>query len=332
MPKRLVDNLNSLYVGASNRMKSKTARKKIVAYVESYDDILFWRNVLGAYENDKRYFEVMLPSRTSLNKGKKPAMMNVLNNVLGECVIACVDADYDYLAQGATETSREVCENPYIFHTYAYAIENYQCNARDLHDVCVMATLNDHKIINFEAFFELYSQIVYPLFVWSVYFNRKKDLNSFPILMLGNVTRLDNIQIRNPQKALDRLKVKVGRKLEYFETNFSNCVADVEDLKGILRSLGVRPENTYYFMQGHHIFENVTMRVVGPVCQYLRSERENEIKELAAHEMQFQNELTSYGHSLCSVELMLKKNRAIRDCEPFERLKRDLEKFLAKLS
>ena len=42
-------------------------------------------------------------------------------------MIACVDSDYDYLLQGATHTSRYIINNKYVFHTYAYAIENYQC-------------------------------------------------------------------------------------------------------------------------------------------------------------------------------------------------------------
>lgn len=332
MGKRLVDNLNSLYIGAANHLKSKKARKKILAYVESYDDILFWRNVLSAYENENRYFEVVLPSRTSLNRGKKPAMMNVLNHSLGESVIACVDADYDYLIQGATSTSRQILENPFIFHTYAYAIENFQCNASNLHEVCVMATLNDHELIDLEAFFRLYSQIVYPLFVWNVYFYRQKDLRTFPILSFCNTARIDTFRIDNPGESLERLQKRIERKLKEMEISHPDRVADIEELKKDLYQMGIYPEDTYYYIQGHHLFENVTMKVLTPICAYLRKERENEIKVLASHETQLHNELTSYEHSQCSVELMLKKNRAITHCEPFEKLKRDLEKYLAQLN
>ena len=40
-----------------------------------------------------------------------------------------------------------------FLHTYAYAIENYQCYAEALHEVCVMATLNDHPLVDFVAFY-----------------------------------------------------------------------------------------------------------------------------------------------------------------------------------
>ncbi len=36
---------------------------------------------------------------------------------IGENMIACVDADYDYLLQGTTPLSDEVNNNPYVFHT-----------------------------------------------------------------------------------------------------------------------------------------------------------------------------------------------------------------------
>ena len=168
MAKRLSENLTSLYLGAAQRLKPKTARRKIVVYVESYDDVFFWRTVLDDFEDDSRYFEIMLPSRSTLGKGKKLVLTNKLGPQLGNYMIACVDADYDYLLQGATPTSRLINKNPFVFHTYAYAIENYQCYAATLHRVCVMATLNDRQIVDFESFMQEYSQIIWPLFVWSV--------------------------------------------------------------------------------------------------------------------------------------------------------------------
>ncbi len=56
MPKRLSENLTSLYLGAAQKLKSKKARKKIVAYVESYDDVFFWRTVLDDFEDEGALF------------------------------------------------------------------------------------------------------------------------------------------------------------------------------------------------------------------------------------------------------------------------------------
>ena len=173
MARTLLNNINSNYFNALNALKGKTHRERIVAYVESYDDVSFWRNILDAYENDKRYFEVMLPSHQNLTKGKKQVLANLLQENMGEHMIACVDADYDYLLQGVTPTSRTVVNNAFVLHTYAYAIENLQCYAPSLHRLCVMATLNDRNSFNFEQFLESYSRIIYPLFVWNIWHYRK---------------------------------------------------------------------------------------------------------------------------------------------------------------
>ena len=126
MPSKLKDNLNSRYFEAANALTSKQARRRIVAYVESYDDIYFWRTVLSRFEDEQRYFEVMLPSHKKLERGKKSVLMNFVGERIGPDMIACVDADFDYLLQGVTPQSQTVLESPYVFHTYAYAIENLQ--------------------------------------------------------------------------------------------------------------------------------------------------------------------------------------------------------------
>ena len=119
--------IDSAYIHAANILHGKKQRKRIVAYVESYDDVFFWRSVLSDFENEKLYFEVMLPTRNNLSKGKKKAIMQMLSDGGGRYLIACVDADYDYLMQGRSNSSRDMLKRPHIFHTYAYAIENYQC-------------------------------------------------------------------------------------------------------------------------------------------------------------------------------------------------------------
>lgn len=325
------DNLSSLYIGAANRLKSKGARRKIIAYVESYDDISFWRTLLGGFEDETRYFEVMLPSRTTLTKGKKSVLMNDLGSRLGQNMIACVDSDYDYLLQGATQTSQYIINNPYVFHTYAYAIDNYQCYAGALHEVCVTATLNDRPVIDFVAFMRLYSQIAYPLFVWSVWFYRKHNLSEFSLLDFCSYVRIEKINVYHPEYSLENMERKVKRKLRDLERRHSKSVGEVEAMKKEFSRLGVEPEDTYMFIQGHHIMDCVVMKLLTPVCNLLRRERETEIKELAAHDMQFHNELTSYQHRQSGVELVLRRHTGYKVSPLYKRLEEDVRRFLKRL-
>ena len=168
-------------MAAANKLASKKARRRIVAYVESYDDVFFWRTVLTKFEDETRYFEVMLPTREKLERGKKSALMNVIGENVGPDMIACVDADYDYLLQGASPMSKKVLESPYVFHTIVYAIENYQCYADSLNTVAVMVTLNDHRIFDFSSFMRGYSEAIFPLFVWSVMLYRSGEYGRFSL-------------------------------------------------------------------------------------------------------------------------------------------------------
>ena len=331
MGKRLVDNINSQYIAASNLLQPKKSRKKIVAYVESYDDVFFWRSLLSEFENDEYYFVVMLPSSESLQKGKKAALMNRLGCGLGQNMIACVDADYDYLLQGATYTSQQIISSRYVLHTYAYAIENFQCYAEGLHEACVMATLNDRSIVDIPAFMRLYSQIIHPLFVWSIFFYRKGMLNKFSITEFNSTVSICSVNLRRPEEVLDALASRVRRKLNWLESHYPRYRTSVNALKDELSQLGMTPETTYMFVQGHNLFENVVLKLLTPICAQLRRERELEIKMLAEHDMQMQNELTCYQRSQAGINFILRKNTGYKEAPLYQRLRDDVRQFLANL-
>lgn len=329
MAVNLKDNLTSSYFDAAHRLYPKKARRRIVAYVESYDDVAFWRTLLEEFENEERYFQVMLPSATSLAKGKKMVLMNTLNTAeLGKSLIACVDSDYDFLIQETTATSRKINRNRYIFQTYAYAIENYHCYADSLHEVCVQATLNDRKLLDFNVFMERYSQIAYPLFLWSVYFSRQHDTHSFPMSDFNACIRLHDVSLRHPERSLETMQREVTKQLSTLRNRFPKARHEVEALGTELERLGVTPRTTYLYIQGHHIMDNVVMKLLTPVCTALRREREQEIKKLAEHNEQFRNELTCYQNSQVNVEVMLRKNSSYKSLYLYQWIKRDVKAFL----
>lgn len=328
MGKRLSDNLSSLYIGAANRLKSHKAKKKIIAYVESYDDVSFWRSVFADFENENYYFQVMLPSNQSLARGKKSVLMNDLGSRLGQYMVACVDSDYDYLLQGVTTTSRQINENPFVFQTYVYAIENYQCYAPGLHEACVLSTLNDSNIVDFEAFMRVYSEIAYPLFIWSIWFYRKRNLSEFSMMEFCSYVRLDSVSVHHPENALQTMEKRVNHKLRRLEKMHPEALEEIEAMKKELKTLGVVPSNTYLFIQGHHIMDSVVMRLLSPVCNSLRRQREQEIQDLAEHSIQYNNELTSYERRLLDIDVVLRKHTSYKACPIYKRLEGDIQRLL----
>ena len=329
MAKRLQEHLNSTYVELASRLRPKNAARKVVAYVESYDDVFFWRTVLQDFETERIRFEVMLPSRRTLSKGKKAALMNRLGPSLGDYMIACVDADYDYILRDATEGSRFINHSPYVVHTYVYAIENFQCWAPSLHRAVVTATLNDRPVLDYEAFLREYSLIIWPLFVWNIWCYRHDRYKSFTMMDFCGFVSFRTISPARPEEALAQLRRRVNQKMAWMQRHFPEAKKSYASLKQELRDLGITPETTYLYIQGHTLFENVVMPLLEPICTQLRKEREREIKALAVHAKQRQCELSSYQHSVMSIDLVLKKNTAFKEAAPFQLVRTTLQRIIA---
>lgn len=146
------------------------------------------------------------------------------------------------------------------------------------------------------------------------------DFNSY--------VRLQEINLRHPYSVLDAMQRTVSAKLSEMETRFPQYIEDVDQLGEELRKLGLVPDNTYLYMQGHHIMDCVVLKLLIPVCTVLRREREQEIKRLAEHSEQFRNELTGYENSQVNVSVMLKKNSGYKNLYLYQWLKEDICEFL----
>ena len=73
------------------------------------------------------------------------------------------------------------------------------------------------------------------------------------------------------------------------------------------------------------------MKVLTPVCNALRREREDEIKRLAEHHTQFRNELTSYERRLLNVDVILRKNTGFKESPVYKKLENDIREFLKRI-
>ena len=270
----------------------------------------------------------MLPTQSTLNKGKRQALLALMRQGAGKDMIACVDADYDYLIQGNTHQSEFMLNNPYVIHTYVYAIENYQCYAPSLHNVCVMATLNDHILFDFNQFLSEYSRALFPLFVWSIMLYRKGEYHHFTITDFNIVATIKHMRISQMGEAVDKVRHKAFVKVKELQRKLPGRKEEYLKTKDSLLALGVTPETTYLYMQGHHLFDNVVAPTMQSVCDELRREREREIKSKALHSLQMQNELSAYTKAQSDISSMLKKNQGYTQSEPYQRMIADIDKLL----
>ena len=105
------------------------------------------------------------------------------------------------------------------------------------------------------------------------------------------------------------------------------------DLKReLIEELGVTPQTTYLYIQGHHLFEKLVLPVMGKVCSRLIRDREMEIRRQSVHSTQMRNELSCYSHSTQDIAQMLKKNMGYLVSDPFRQILSDVQMFFTRKS
>ena len=305
-----------------------TSDKRLVkVYVEGYEDVAFWRAIFDHFRNPYIRFEISVPERGDLPKGKKVILSMIPQS--SEELLLCVDSDFDYLFNGSTETARQVNESPFLFHTYAYATENYLCYAPSLHNVCVKATKNDTRIFDFVRFMEGYSRTIYPLFVWYAYSAQLSKEHIFPLADFRAAVRLGYLDLsEHGDNTLLWLGRNVMRRERMLREKYPEKVAGMAQFEQLLVARGVRPETTYLYMHGHTLMDNVVMVCLETVCQKLR---ELSIARIRASEKQglaLKNELANYNNSLRSIRDVLLDNENYTECPLYERLRGDIEQYL----
>lgn len=139
----------------------------ILAHVEGLEDKRFWRDVFGKFAPSLK----VRFSRVSNGHHGKKEVLKRKHEISEEKknVILCVDSDLDYLLKNPE------LQNPYIFQTYAYSIENYKCAPENLNRLVEQIT--DENGFDFVDFFRQYSKKVYKLLLYIIFFERKKREN-----------------------------------------------------------------------------------------------------------------------------------------------------------
>ena len=305
-----------------------TSDKRLVkVYVEGYEDVAFWRAIFDNFRNPYIRFEISVPDRGDLPKGKKVVMSMLPRS--SEELLLCVDSDFDYLFDGATETARLVNDSPFLFHTYAYATENYLCYAPSLHNVCVKATKNDTRIFDFVRFMEGYSRTIYPLFVWYAYSAMQSEEHLFTLADFKAAVRLGYLDLsENGDNTLLWLGRNVMRRERMLREKNPDKVADMERFEQLLAARGVTPETTYLYMHGHTLMDNVVMICLQTVCEKLREMSLARIHASDKKGLALKNELANYNNSLRSIRDVLLDNENYTECPLYQRLKADIEHYL----
>ena len=107
-------------------------------------------------------------------------------------------------------------------------------------------------------------------------------------------------------------------------------VEPMREFEEQLRTRGVKPENTYLFMHGHTLMDNVVLVLLNSVCEKLRQMSIARITASEKRGVALKNEMANYTNSLRSIRDVLLDNENYVTCPLYKRLQRDIERYIAR--
>ena len=308
-------------------LRVEDGKRLVRVFVEGYEDVAFWRGIFDHFVNPYLRFEISVPTREDLPKGKK-VLLKAASSA-SEQMLLCMDSDFDYLFDDEDDVSRQIVESPFMFHTYTYATENYLCYAPSLHNVCVKAVKNDTYIFDFEQFMADYSRTIYPLFLWYVYSASRKTENVLPLIDFKSAVRIGYIDLENNgENTIAWLQRNIERKTASLVEEHPEMAAEIPAFAERIRAKGVEPELTYLFMHGHTLMDNVMLPVLSGVCEKLRQISLSKIICSSKEGIALKNEMSNYTNTLRSIRDVLLDNENYTSSPLYKRLKADIQRYI----
>lgn len=282
--------------------------------VEGLDDKPFWEAAFKAAvpQHKIRIFaESNYPTVGSTGKTNVLAFKPFADKDL----FLCVDADYDYLLQ-----SKAFLSAPYIFHTYAFSIENFFCNPVALQAIYLAAGGNVDTVLDFVGFIKAYSRIIHPLFHLSVVSEKEKD-GILGLKKCGSAVcpPFDWMAEMPVEDWLEKMRQRIAAQVSEIQPKLKNPNSETWEKQ--LSELGATPENTCWFVRGHNWMEFMEQFVALSVFRsnQTANERENRISE---------DELALFTETVEKVKTILRSHTSYSDGLFFEKILGDIRVML----
>lgn len=240
---------NPSYIEGLTRIT--TGHSKGLLYVESPNDIGFWRYI--SEHVCPGVYEIKAAAKLKAN-GKRT--LETEYSKLHKNYIVGVDSDMDYLCPSRSSYATELNQNLFVLHTFSYAKESLQCSLESIEDI--MERLVYDGSLNSEILESLgeFSHIIYAPLTIHLFrhnFNPKqyRDGILWPLLkMPANVNLINDRDLTKNTYALDNLRTKLS---EFIEAN-RILPGEIDDFNLYTEELsekGLSPETAYQFIKGH---------------------------------------------------------------------------------
>ena len=246
----------------------------ISVLVEDWKDEIFWQAVIK-----KQFPHYKIDFPYSEAKGSDAVLK--YKDFVNKKLIICIDSDNKYLY---TE-NHDLFKN-YIFHTYVYNIENFQCNPNSLKQICKEIVLLDN--FDFQNFLKKLSETISPilyfwLYIYETSYKEGKEILSAKKIRKVLKLKSEEIDITNIEETFIKLKENIEILLNELKTTMdwydSAVEYNIPDIKEKLSKQNILIDEIYLFFNGHIIFENIITPLLNSVITKLKQDKISEIKE-----------------------------------------------------
>lgn len=316
--------------------------KSLTAYVENEDDSVFWYHIFQKYAPNLN-IEFEYNFKGDLSRGKEGLLKNI--DKLGKSFVLCIDSDMDFLLDKNYFTHKNAT---YIFQTYVYAKENFQC--QNLNYLCIDATNNTTINFDFNVFLENLSNIFYPLLLIWVYFKKNKlpqpkqlqNKNFKNTINIPDTTTLNLEQ--NGEKIIEDIQQKIEQIIQKIKKQYPNISTTALEKK-LLQKIPDLERIAYLWIQGHNLKDNLFFLIKAIVHQQVQNIKKdlesNKVKaskkeqDILKEKVANINNLTSfYNKELFEnriktlLEINYQKCLMYENCKWMQKIKQDIQEFI----
>jgi len=302
----------------------------VIACVEGMDDVAFWKDVFKKFA-PRLKIEFHPHSREKESGGKSVVLTEANIKNADKHFILCIDSDFDYLLK-----TEPINSNPYIFQTHAYSIENYKIAPENLSDIVEKAALYE-KGFDFVSFFEKFSQAVYKLFLYLLYFEKiKRDKHKngekadsenlveekkLKYIMCVSSAEIDSSDI---QKSISDFLKSLKEKVNVVEQdiNAKYCSIDLQQIEELIRDFHIKSSELYWYIKGHILYDCIVTVLLEKLIPFYRKEKK---RAYTTHQKknEYNNKITKIDY-----KTLLHENHirclAFENCPPMNKIKEDI--------
>lgn len=260
--------LSPEYVATSTKMT--TGQELVVVYVESPNDREFWKKII---EKSQPNIPIEIKSYSENGNGGKREIEKIYGR-LGKHLLACIDADLDFICNTDSLTYHEIPENKFIFHTHYSARESYYSQPNAINYLLNNCYYIIEPNTEINIFLTKYSESIYDSFckfTLSHEKNKKKYIEKDYFKTI--TTDVGILPLNKENKINDNffktLEIKIKK---YIEKMDPLCQKELNTHKEKLLEKGLNKKNTHLFINTHFLFESIIISQLKEIQINLQNE------------------------------------------------------------